>query len=402
MGKRIFIIVAASAMTIAFTAAAADLHASSHGAPRMSDDHPGSVVPPSGSTGTPTSPGRVPPPPATTRPVPRIPPPIAVQDGPRLSVILRSGGGRSLHTGDRQCATLSRPAAVDRRLCVTGGPHPVVREVVGSRSMAAPDASVERLGPRAVRVSVDSGTLQLGRGATYRVQDSLTRAGTRPTDSDAVSFRWRTWQITGCHATGPARIFRGSGANRQVGLSFDDGPSGYTDSILSLLRENGVHATFFVIGVNIPTRTGVLRHILADGDMIGDHSLHHEMPAQVPGIAETQRRIRDATGFTPCNFRPPGGVYTSALGSGVTGLGMRSIFWSIDTRDWTRPGTGRIVHAALQAHAGDIILMHDGGGPRDETVNAVQTVLRGLRERGLTPVPVEELLGETPLYRYGP
>ena len=89
------------------------------------------------------------------------------------------------------------------------------------------------------------------------------------------------------------------------------------------------------------------------------------------------------TGFEPCLFRPPGGAFNSRVVGDARALGMTTVIWNVDPRDWSLPGTGAIENALLRARAGDILLCHDGGGDRAQTVTALEAVLPQLREEGL-------------------
>ncbi len=357
---------------------------------------PGSALP-----APPPDPAKQQPAPAPPRPLPAEP--LLGQDGPRLSVVIRTERPRPLRRGDAACVQLVRAAVAPRAVCVLGGATPTVETRLGDRREPALTATIERLGPRAMRVVVDSGPLMLRGGVRYTARTVITRVGSpEPAVSVEVPFRWRAWRLVGCAPAGATRIVRGPATDRRVGISFDDGPGGWTPAVLAVLAEYRVHATFFVIGDLVPWRAGLLRRVLVEGHMIGNHSQHHEMPAPASSIAAAQRSIRRATGFTPCSFRPPGGFYNAGMGANVVAMRMRTIMWSIDTRDWARPGSWRIAQTALRARPGDIILMQDGGGQRAQTVAALRTVLSGLRARGITPVPIEELLGATPEYAYVP
>lgn len=230
---------------------------------------------------------------------------------------------------------LSRPQSAIRAICLVGGSRLTVESRLGTAATPQPTAVVERLGPKAVRVTLDATALALRDGAVYKARTVIVRSNDpQPAPSPEVNARWRAWRLVGCTATGPTRIFRAAGpVDHRVGLSFDDDPSGYTSAILRLLAQYHAHATFFVIGDQVRWRADMIRRELREGHMVGNHSLHHEMPANPSGIAATQQIIRGATGFTPCSFRPPGGMYNGGMGAAVQDMGMRTIIWSVDTRD---------------------------------------------------------------------
>jgi peptidoglycan/xylan/chitin deacetylase (PgdA/CDA1 family) len=146
--------------------------------------------------------------------------------------------------------------------------------------------------------------------------------------------------------------------------------------------------------------------MLADGDMIGDHTWSHVVvagagPTAASQIERTAAAIRDAThGFTPCLFRAPDGSVSPALIGEARSLGFTTIQWDIDPRDWARPGVTEIEDNVLtNAHPGAIVIMHDGGGDRSQTLAALPDIIDTLRARGYTFVTVTQLLGQRLLYR---
>jgi peptidoglycan/xylan/chitin deacetylase (PgdA/CDA1 family) len=229
-----------------------------------------------------------------------------------------------------------------------------------------------------------------------RCAESLPATGTD-------TFRLRPVRAVGCTGGSPGLDYNGPRDRPVVALTFDDGPSEYTPDFLRVLREKGVHATFFEIGQEMPGREDVMRQILAEGDEIGDHTMNH---VELPGysqIAGAAARIEAYTHFKPCLFRPPGGAVDSGVVATAGSLGMRTIDWDVDPRDWSLPGTDAI-YSDIVSHArdGSIILMHDGGGPRGETLTALPRVIDTLRARGFGFATVSELLGYRLLYRpYG-
>jgi peptidoglycan-N-acetylglucosamine deacetylase len=213
-------------------------------------------------------------------------------------------------------------------------------------------------------------------------------------------FRLRPVRAVGCTG-GSAELVTNADTDRKVvALTFDDGPSEYTDRYLDVLREKGVPGTFFEIGEEMPGREATMRRILREGDEIGDHTENH---VEYPGyaqIADAADRIEEYTGFTPCLFRPPGGAVNSSVIATAGSLGMKTITWDVDPRDWSLPGTEEIYdNITGNAGPGSIILMHDGGGPRDETLAALPRIIDTLRARGYGFETVSALLGDEILYR---
>ena len=101
-------------------------------------------------------------------------------------------------------------------------------------------------------------------------------------------------------------------------------------------------------------------------------------------------------GQRPRFFRPPMWAWNRATARAVAEEGMIGVLFSVDTRDWSRPGVTAIVRQALSAHDGQIIALHDAGGDREQTVQALPLIVKGLRARGLEPVTIDEL------FRAGP
>ncbi|MCW3066664.1 MAG: polysaccharide deacetylase, partial [Solirubrobacterales bacterium] len=224
-------------------------------------------------------------------------------------------------------------------------------------------------------------------------------------DQGTYSLHLRTPHLGGCAASGPT-YQRFGPPLREVALTFDDGPGVSTPAMLTALEKAHVQATFFVVGVHIAGHETLLQRELADGDVIGDHTFNHLDLTKSPGaapsqIGETASAIRKATGgYTPCLFRAPYGAVDDSLFSIVRGLGMTTIGWDDDPRDWSLPGTGAIVSRVLDTVTpGAIVIMHDGGGPREQTVAAIPRIVAGLRQRGYKLVTVPELLGYPPTYR---
>jgi peptidoglycan-N-acetylglucosamine deacetylase len=212
-------------------------------------------------------------------------------------------------------------------------------------------------------------------------------------DTGFASIRLRTPRRIGC-TPAPRRVYRyGSRGSRRVALTFDDGPSSYTSAVLRTLDRHNARGTFFVLGQEISGRRAVLRRMLRGGHEIGNHSTNHRAGPSRSDLARTNSIIRGATGFSPCVFRPPYGATSSAMVSGAWSLGMSTILWDVDTNDWRRPGSGAIASRAVGGtRQGSIVLMHDGGGNRSQTVAALSRILRTLKSRGYRLVTVTQLL----------
>lgn len=263
-----------------------------------------------------------------------------------------------------------------------------------------PDKLVVALDPEAIRLAPQRYRWRTIRSASCEVRDRCAEA--LPA-TGTYAFRLRPVRAVGCTGGTPGFVTNGSRDRPVVALTFDDGPSEYTPDFLKVLREKGAHGTFFEVGQEMPGREDVMRQILAEGNELGDHTMNH---VEYPGysqIAGAAARIRAYTHFQPCLFRPPGGGVNASVIATAGSLGMRTINWDVDPRDWSLPGTGAI-YSNIVSHArnGSIILMHDGGGPRSETLAALPQVIDTLRARGFGFATVSELLGDRILYRpYG-
>lgn len=206
----------------------------------------------------------------------------------------------------------------------------------------------------------------------------------------------------GCTARHPKLISRGGSQTKRVALTFDDGPSTYTAKVLSILRRNHVRSTFFEVGQNVLAYPDASRAIIAGGSEIANHSLRHESYPGSASMRATNSQIRKATGFRPCLFRPPYGAQNSRVVGDAAALGMSTILWDVDTRDWTRPGSSAIESRVLgSTHGGSIVLMHDGGGDRGQTVAALPRIIAKLKARGYHLVTVSRLLGYKTRYALG-
>jgi peptidoglycan/xylan/chitin deacetylase (PgdA/CDA1 family) len=195
----------------------------------------------------------------------------------------------------------------------------------------------------------------------------------------------------------------GGESGNEVALTFDDGPGPYTQQLVATLDRLHAHATFFAIGDQEQYFSAGTVAEVNSGDVIGDHTESHPMMAslsphdQHEELFEQMAHIELVGGRRPRLFRPPYGSFNATTFRELHHLRLLMVLWSVDTSDYTLPGTQAIVQAALAgAKPGAIILMHDGGGNRSETIAALPAIIRGLRKRGLHPVTVPRLLQDDP------
>jgi polysaccharide deacetylase family sporulation protein PdaB len=186
----------------------------------------------------------------------------------------------------------------------------------------------------------------------------------------------------------------------EIALTFDDGPApGYTQAVLGVLRHYHVVATFFMLGIWVQRYPDLARAVAADGHAIGDHTWNHlDMTQQTASqvrqqLNNTRSIIQKVTGVTTYLFRPPYEAFNQQVLNIAHTLKFSTILWNVDPRDWARPGVSAIVNNILiNAHNGSIILMHDGGGDRSQTVTALATVIEHLQRRGFTFVTIPQML----------
>jgi peptidoglycan-N-acetylglucosamine deacetylase len=267
------------------------------------------------------------------------------------------------------------------------------------------------LGYRSLRWQVKSGLASRACTAGGQGTSANTSQCTLLYPSRPALARLHTPLLVGCAASGQSLVFGGSTQRHEIALTFDDGPwdDPPTIDFVNLLARYHVPATFFEIGDQIATydRTGSIeRRMLADGDMIGDHTWTHpdmvtlSPTQQTSELDLTASAIRHATGFTPCLWRPPYGDISDQLDSLARSLGFLTIYWNIDPRDWSLPGVGSIESTVLDnARNGGIVEMHFGGGPRQETLSALPTMIGTLRKRGYRFVTVAQMLGLRMIYK---
>lgn len=184
---------------------------------------------------------------------------------------------------------------------------------------------------------------------------------------------------------------RSKRGEKVVALTFDDGPSPYTARVLEVLRRERVPATFFVLGSNVRERPADVHALALAGMSVQSHTWDHKnmeglSTAQLDWeLRTTSRMIQAHTGLRPRCVRPPYGATNPRVQRRIARAGQVPVTWNVDTRDWKHAGTGTIVHRAVSdTRPGSIVLMHDGGGNRRQTVAALPRIIDRLRARGYT------------------
>jgi peptidoglycan/xylan/chitin deacetylase (PgdA/CDA1 family) len=190
---------------------------------------------------------------------------------------------------------------------------------------------------------------------------------------------------------------------KEVALTFDDGPSEYTSEIIKILDREKAPATFFQVGSAVRTYPDVTRELIAKGYAVANHTETHPRMGDLD--AATQAREIDRTSQAveafgiprPKLWRPPFGSFNATTLALLKQRDMLMVIWDVDTNDYAQPGTISITQRVLQdAKPGSIVLMHDGGGVRSQTVEALPEIIKGLRAKGFTLVSVPQLLLDDP------
>lgn len=252
---------------------------------------------------------------------------------------------------------------------------------------ASPSPSLTRPAPSPTAPQVKHGPVPTGPAGPV----------TQPPVVQAASVQ----SLAGCGT--PVSLSAVPTPRKEVALTFDDGPGPYTPQVLAVLAKYGVHATFFDTGKHAAEYPNLVRAEVAGGNVVGNHTwshpqLTHLTDAQVLNeLSSTEKILSGILGHDPCLMRPPYGEVDSRVSDDIRRAGYTQVLWDVDTRDWSLPGTGRIVSAALNFRVGGspIILMHaakadpfDGSANRAETVAALPKIIEALKAKGYTFVQV--------------
>jgi peptidoglycan/xylan/chitin deacetylase (PgdA/CDA1 family) len=204
-------------------------------------------------------------------------------------------------------------------------------------------------------------------------------------------------------------ISRGSPRRREIALTFDDGPGPYTAHLLRVLRRLHAPATFFYVGQQLRYWGPSLRLELAHGFAVANHTQNHSMLTRLNARAQRSQILNASKSAArwgapaPRLFRPPFGAYDANTLRVLARLRILMVLWTTDTGDYRRPGKRAIVAAALRgARPGAIILMHDAGGIRDQTIAALPRIVHQLRRRRYRLVTVPRLIVDDPPPRSQP
>lgn len=186
-------------------------------------------------------------------------------------------------------------------------------------------------------------------------------------------------------------------STRCIALTFDDGPSPYTLEILQILKKFKIKATFFVTGESLSLHPEILKSVVSEGHIVGNHTWNHPDITKISTkdlykeIYSLNKAIKKITRKDVKLFRPPYGEINEKSRRVLFEFGLLPVLWDLDTQDWDLTRTDSIedrIMGGLKEQ--NIILMHDGGGPREQTVQALPEIIKSLKQRGYVFLTIPE------------
>lgn len=188
-------------------------------------------------------------------------------------------------------------------------------------------------------------------------------------------------------------------STKVVALTFDDGPwPSQTEQVLDVLAEHDVKATFFMVGTMVDRYPAIAQRVAAEGHVIGNHTQNHTILTRQSHdvtreqITDGSLTIRHRTGVLPSWFRPPGGGMNMSVVSEAKRMKMDLAMWDVDPQDWRRPGVDPLLNNMLShIKPGSVVLMHDGGGDRSQTIAALPRLIEALKAQGYLFVTLDQL-----------
>lgn len=313
---------------------------------------------------------------------------FGVQPGRLLSV-----GGNVLDErgGDHAAVTVDGAAVPTGELAAT-------RVAEGSSLTVANGADATE--PHTEEEATVPPNIQMGSGGAIQYVQQWGKAGKK-----TVWHGERSGETVDHEVTAPAQDMVVASVNPQpkdgkyIALTFDDGPSKYTQAILDILKDKDVKATFYNLGSQAATYPDLVRAVVDDGHELASHTnAHQNLPtldrdslrAEISSAFDT---LEQGAGARPQMMRAPYGAFTASEWARAGDLISCNVLWNIDTRDWERPGAAAITNTVLSnAYNGAIVLMHDGGGNREQNIQALPGIIDGLRDAGYELVTVGELM----------
>lgn len=193
----------------------------------------------------------------------------------------------------------------------------------------------------------------------------------------------------------PGTYYMANTQEKVIALTFDDGPDPIdTPAVLDILKEKNIRATFFVLGQAAHANPYLLKRLVMEGHEIGNHSYNHDYQQRrlVEELKQTDQEVFALTGTHTYFYRPPGGFLTKPQLETIKKNDHIVALWSVDSKDWRNPGVKQIVDNVIKnVFPGAIILLHDGGYQRTQTVKALGPMIDALRDRGYRLATLSEL-----------
>jgi chitin deacetylase len=190
-----------------------------------------------------------------------------------------------------------------------------------------------------------------------------------------------------------------SQGQKVIALTFDDGPwVGSTPKVLDILKKNNIKGTFFVVGQMLKEHPDLGVRIVTEGHVIANHTWTHRYHFMNPQVAayeveSTSDLIYQTTGVKTTLFRPPGGIMNNGVAAYARNQKYTIVMWSADSVDYSRPPVSRLIrNVTRESKPGGIVLMHDGGGNRSNTVEALPQIINHFKKQGYSFVTIPELL----------
>jgi peptidoglycan/xylan/chitin deacetylase (PgdA/CDA1 family) len=197
-------------------------------------------------------------------------------------------------------------------------------------------------------------------------------------------------------------LFNGNTHIPEIALTFDDGPNPYyTSQVLAILQRYGIKATFFDVGYLVADFPNIVRQEYNQGNIVANHSWSHPELTSLSAqgiksqLTSTTNIIQATIGIRPTFFRPPYGAINNQVLVQARNLHYTTVMWDGSAEDWNLPGVYTIVNKTLYyARNGAILLLHDGGGNRAETVAALPIIISTLKSRGFKFVTIQQLVDD--------